>query len=353
MVLSAVADLVTEHQVDVVIVAGDVYDRAVPSAEAIEVCTKAFSRIRAAGAELVVTSGNHDSASRLGANDEFAALGGLHLRTRIAQVGAPVLLEDDHGPVAFYGLPYLEPETSRHTMEIPEARGHAGVLREAMRRVRADLASRPANIRSFVAAHAFVVGGAPSESERTIAVGGVETVPANVFDGVDYVALGHLHGPQILTPRVRYSGSPLAYSFGERRHRKSVWLVEVDSGGLAEVQRVELPIPRRLSELTGELDDLLADPAYDTVLDHYLSVTVTDAVRPLDPLRRLQERFPHTVQVRWQCAESSPTRYADRIRGRSDAEIVSSFLEDVRGAGPTNREQEWFERAHAELGPAL
>lgn len=200
----------------------------------------ALSRIRDAGAQLVITSGNHDSAARLGAFADFAARGGLHLRTTVAAIDRPVVLDDEHGPVAVYGIPYLEPEPARHALGVPEARGHTGVLTEAMRRIGADLASRPGRTRSVVLAHAFVTGAAPSESERTIAVGGVEQVPASVFNGVDYVALGHLHRPQRVTEHLRYAGSPLAYSFSETA-RKSVWLVDLDADGLAEVRRRNCP----------------------------------------------------------------------------------------------------------------
>ena len=125
-----------------------------------------------------------------------------------------------------------------------------------MRRIRADLAGRSA--RSVVLAHAFVTGGAPSESERTIAVGGVQDVSMQVFSGVDYVALGHLHGPQTLAENLRYSGSPLAYSFSEARQRKSVWLVELDAGGLVGVERRDLPVPRPLASTGGYVGGLRA-----------------------------------------------------------------------------------------------
>lgn len=274
-VLAHLAGLVTSEAVDVVVVAGDVYDRAVPSAEAVRVATAALARIRQAGAQLVITPGNHDSGPRLGAFAEFAAAGGLHVRATVAGLAEPVLLSDEHGEVAFYGLPYLEPEPSRHALGVPEARGHTGVLGEAMRRVRQDLATRPGT-RSVVLAHAFVTGGDASESERTIAVGGVEQVPGSVFDGVDYVALGHLHGPQTLAEHLRYSGSPLAYSFSEARQRKSVWLVDLDAAGLAEVRRHELPVPRPLATLRGELAELLSAPEHDEWAGHFLSVTLTD-----------------------------------------------------------------------------
>ncbi|SFW65595.1 exonuclease SbcCD subunit D [Amycolatopsis australiensis] len=346
-VLGHLADLVAGEAVDAVLVAGDIYDRAVPSAEAVRVATAAVARIRAAGAHLVVTPGNHDSAPRLGAFAEFAAAGGLHLRTNVGGLAEPVLFDDDHGPVAVYGIPYLEPEPARHALGVPDARGHTGVLTEAMRRIRADLETRPGT-RSVVLAHAFVTGGEPTDSERTIAVGGVEQVPGSVFDGVDYVALGHLHGPQTLAGHLRYSGSPLAYSFSEARQRKSVWLVDLDETGLAEVRRHELPVPRALATLRGDIEDLLADPEHDKYLEHFLSVTVTDRVRPVDAMRRLRERFPYAVHLDWAPEGGSagtPLRYSDAVRGRSDIEISRSFLDDCRGAPPTESEEQLLFKA--------
>src|SRR4051812_7132951 len=338
-VLGGLTDLVTDERIDVVVVAGDLYDRAVPSGEAVSACTRILDRIRSAGARLVITPGNHDSAPRLGAFAPFAAAGGLHLRTGIAELDRPVLLEDRHGPVALYGIPYLEPEPARHSLDI-DAAGHAGVLTEAMRRIRADLAARPAT-RSVVLAHAFVTGGAPSASERTIAVGGIEQVPMSVFDGVDYVALGHLHGPQRLAEHLRYSGSPLAYSFSEARHHKSVWLVELDAHGLAGVEPRELPVPRPLATVSGTISSLLSDPAHDRLVDSYLSVELTDRVRPTDALRRLQERFPHAVHLDWRPSGSvaASMRYTTSARGRTDHEVACDFVEDCRGSSPSDSEQ--------------
>jgi exonuclease SbcD len=259
----------------------------------------------------------------------------------VAELDHPVLLDDRHGPVALYGIPYLEPEPARQALGTPDARGHAGVLTEAMRRVRADLAGRPTGTRSVVLAHAFVTGGQASASERPIAVGGVEQVPAAAFDGVDYVALGHLHGPQRIAEHLRYSGSPLAYSFSEARHHKSVWLVELDGGGLAGAERRPLPVPRRLGNLTGTLNELLTDPAHQPFVDWFLSVELTDPVRPTDALRRLQERFPHAVHLEWRpeggCAAA--LRYSQATRGRSDLEVACCFVADCRGDEPTERER--------------
>lgn len=333
-VLDAIAAVVTERGVDVVVVPGDVYDRSIPSADAVAVCNRGFEAIRAAGATIVATSGNHDSPVRLGAGAAFAAAGGLHLMTRVSALDVPVVLDDEHGPVAFYGIPYLEPEITRAELGVPQARSHAEILDVAMTRIRADFDARRAGqpgLRSVLLAHAFVVGGEATGSERSISVGGVETVSASAFDGVDYVALGHLHSPQRLAENVRYSGSPLPYSFGERSHRKAVWLVDVDAAGLATVDRLDLPVVRGLSQLTGTLDELLTDTAFEAAEGHYVSAVLTDALRPVDAMRALQSRFPHAVHMEWQRPEGNPElRYRDRVRGRSDLEIAEGFLTDVR-----------------------
>ncbi|MBF6243931.1 exonuclease SbcCD subunit D [Nocardia elegans] len=342
--LEAVAELVTAQQVDVVVVPGDVYDRSIPSADAIAVCNKGFEAIRAAGATIVATSGNHDSPTRLGALGSFAAAGGLHLRTSVAEVDRPVMLADEHGPIACYGIPYLEPEITRAELDVPQARSHAEILDAALGRIRADR-QRRGDPRTVVLAHAFVVGAEATGSERSIAVGGVETVPLSAFEGIDYVALGHLHSPQTLSESVRYSGSPLPYSFAERSHRKAVWIVDLDADGLASVQRHELPVVRGLRQLTGVLDELLSAAEYAEAEDDYVSAVLTDHARPVDALRRLRERFPHAVHVEWTRPEAnSQLRYRERVHGRRDSEIAHSFLSDVRGE-PTAGEMALIEQA--------
>lgn len=344
--LAAIAELVAAESVDVVVLPGDVYDRSIPSADAIAVCIQGFEAIRAAGAQIVATSGNHDSPTRLGAGASFAAAGGLHLRTTVAAADQPVLLSDEHGAIAFYGIPYLEPEITRAELGVPQARSHADILDAAMSRIRADIAGR-SGTRTVVLAHAFVVGGEATGSERSISVGGVETVPLSAFDGIDYVALGHLHSPQTLSESVRYSGSPLPYSFAETSHRKVVWLVDLDATGLHSVRRRELPLVRGLSRLSGTLDELLSDAAYSEAEEHYVSATLTDYARPVDAMRKLRERFPHTVHVEWSRPEGNPElSYRERVHGRRDTEVAQSFLTDVRGE-PTPGEMAWLERALA------
>ncbi len=337
--LDHLVEVVRDEAVDVLVVAGDVYDRALPSVDTVALLGDALARLRSAGAELLLTSGNHDSARRLGFAAEVLQLGGVHLRTAVTDLARPVLLDDAHGPVALYGLPYLEPALCADELGAG-GRSHEAVLAHAMARVRADLARRRAGTRSLVAAHAFVVGGAPSDSERDISVGGVGSVPSQVFDGVDYVALGHLHGRQRLAETVRYSGSPLAYSFSEARHHKGSWLVDLGAHGVTSVTEVLAPVPRPLAVLRGELDVLLADPDLAAAEDAWCQVVLTDAVRPRGAMARVERRFPHTLSLAFEPQGGTATArdYASRVRGRSDMDVCCGFVEHVRGVGPDDGE---------------
>jgi len=331
-------DAVRSERVDAVLVSGDVYDRALPSVDAVDLCNDALRRLAATGVRVVLISGNHDSARRLGFGADLIDAAGIHLRTDPAACGRPVLLEDRHGAVAVYALPYLEPDVVRGELTCAE-RSHRGVLDAAMTRVRADLAARP-GARSVVLSHAFVTGGEASDSERDVSVGGASAVPAATFAGVDYAALGHLHGPQRLTDRVRYSGSPLAYSFSEEHHRKGVLLVEIPAqrGGPVSVEHLPVPAERPLARISGRLDDLLTGQRWDTHAGSYLQVTLTDPVRPREPMERLRARFPHVLVFGFApegLAVSDERSYATRLRGRSDLQVAGDFVAHVRSEPDT------------------
>jgi exonuclease SbcD len=332
---------VRERGVDAVVVSGDVYDRAVPPLAAVELFDDALHRLAELGVPTVMISGNHDSGRRLGVGAGLIGRAGIHLRTDPAACGTPVVLADAHGDVAFYGLPYLEPALVKDEFGVEKA-AHEAVLAAAMDRVRADLAGRARGTRSVVLAHAFVTGGEPSDSERDITVGGVAAVPSGVFHGVDYAALGHLHGSQTITERVRYSGSPLAYSFSEAGHHKSMWLIDLGADGSVTAERVACPVPRRLARIRGRLEDLLADPGLAGHEEAWVEATLTDPVRPTEPMARLTERFPHTLSLVFEperAPEESGASYARRLADRSDQEVAEDFVLHVRGAGPDEHER--------------
>lgn len=358
--LDHLVELVRDQAVDAVVVAGDVYDRAVPPVEAVALLADALRRLSETAA-VVVTPGNHDSAIRLGFGAELMRPG-VHLRARVADIGVPVVLRDEHGPVAVHALPYLDPDAVRTALADdgePLARSHEAAVGAAMARVRRDLAARRAGagsgepVRSVVLAHAFVIGGLASESERDIRVGGVDVVPAGVFAGVDYVALGHLHGPQEISfpvpdgagpggaeraPVLRYSGSPLAYSFSELRHRKSSVLVELGPDGVVGTSLVPAPVPRRLAEVTGTLGDLLGS-AGDGHEDDWLRAVVTDPVRPPELHARLKARFPHLLVTEHRPpAGTARTRAAVVTAAQDPVDVAAQFVEHVTGAAPSVEE---------------
>jgi len=354
--LDHLVEVARAEKVDAVLVAGDVYDRAVPPVDAVELCEDALLRLHDTGASIVLISGNHDSARRLGFGSGLLEKAGVHLRTRPGALARPVVLEDDCGPVAVYGVPYLEPDAVRG--ELPPAeqaepdtdipKGHAGVLGHAVACIRADAESRGIG-RRVVMAHGWVSGGAPSESERDITVGGVGQVPAELFAGFGYVALGHLHGQQTVAPHLRYSGSPLPYSFSEASHRKGSWLVELDAHGAARVEQVPAPVHKRLSVLRGRLADLLGSAVYAPHQDDFVSVTLTDPSRPEGAMDALRARFPHVLVLAFEPEGAVPDGrgYRARTAGRDDETIGAEFVQHVSNAPPTAGEKQLLARAFA------
>ncbi|WP_457098972.1 exonuclease SbcCD subunit D [Microbacterium sp. P5_E9] len=342
-VLETLAAQVREHSVDVVIIAGDVFDSAAPAAACYGVLSGALRGISDAGAAVIVTSGNHDSAARLGFQSGLLR-DGIHVITDPLTVGIPVSIEDEHGPVHFYGLPFLEPALVRHLWPDTELRSQHQALAYAMGLVRDDLVERGG--RSVAISHCFAAGVEQTPGlERDIQQGGVDLVPLSVFEGPDYVALGHIHGRQRLSERVRYAGAPLHYSFGEADKPRGSWIVDLDAVGLASVEWLDLPVPRRLTTIRASLDDLLSDARFTDAEDAWVCAQYTDATPQLDPMRRLQARFPHCATVMHLPdgrREADGLTYAGRVRAaRSDADLIDTFLAHVRdGEGASAREAE-------------
>ncbi len=341
-VLDALVDLVDEHDVDVVVVAGDVFDSSTPSAAAIEELDRVLVALRRTGATVIVTSGNHDSPARLGAKADFAREAGVHIVTRPQDHATPVTVNDQFGPVHFYGVPYLEPALIRHHWPDQRLTNQATAIGFALDNIRADLAGRGG--RSVVLAHTFVAGaeGESCESERGITVGGVDRVPVPAFDGIDYAALGHVHGRNTLAPHVRYSGAPLHLSFSEQDKPRGAWLVTLDADGLDRVDWLDVPVPRQLVTLTGTIDELLGDAELAVHEQHWVRAILTDVSRPSDPMRRLQQRFAHCAVLDFRPSHldgSVPDADPRRLATLTDQQIMAEFLAFVRnGEGPTEAE---------------
>ncbi|MCT1907956.1 exonuclease SbcCD subunit D [Brachybacterium paraconglomeratum] len=356
--LDWLVDLVEAEGVDVVVIPGDVYDRAVPAVSSVTLLDRALARLADTGATVVLTSGNHDSPERLGFGRSLMRAG-IHLLTDLPAIEHPVSVEDEHGEVLFFGLPYLEPDRARTELaregEEPLPRSHEAVTRAALDRVRERAAARP-GARTVVLAHTFVTGGEASDSERDLSVGGVDSVPAGVLGGIDYLALGHLHGCQDLTRSVGapawYSGSPLAFSFSERSHRKSVLLVELGAPGAdgeraeVDVRRIETPVPRRLTELRGTLEEILA--RRDEHAGDWLKAVVTDPARPAHLQEQLREAYPHLLLTEYAPEGRAASAGTPVVRREQNPlEVMDEFLAHVTGGDPTEAEHDVLERAYS------
>jgi DNA repair protein SbcD/Mre11 len=320
---------------DAVLVAGDIYDRAVPPLEAVALLDRTLAALAEAAIPVVLISGNHDSPVRLGFGSALSERAGVHLRTSVTDIDRPVMLSDAHGLVGVYGIPYLLPDAV--VDELGAGRSHAAVLAAACGRIRADAAARGL-ARTVVLAHAFLTGAQACESERDIRVGGIGDAPAAVLAGCSYLALGHLHGQQrVPVPgsitTARYCGSPLAFSFSERQ-AKSVTLAEIDGTGQVSTQLLATPVPRPLREVRGRLADLLARADGD-LAGAWVKAVLTDPVRPVAPMERLREKWPHTIALEFDPEGGLTGADADLARlarAADPVEICESFVEYVAGA---------------------
>jgi DNA repair protein SbcD/Mre11 len=410
--LDHLVETARSENVDAVLVAGDVYDRAIPPVDAVELYEDALTRLRATGARVILISGNHDSARRLGVNSALIDASGVHLRTRPAALADPVILPGSDGEVAVYGVPYLEPalglsaarvsetrvsetrvsetrvsETRVSETGVPDARvaeasasaaraseaspledgeatglprTHESVIGEALRRIRASAVTRGI-ARTIVMAHAWVAGGASdeerqrdaerakSDSERDISVGGIGYVPASLFGGFSYVALGHLHGRRTLTENMRYSGSPLPYSFSERDHQKGSWLVEIGVHGEVSTEWVPAPVHKRLTVIQGRLDDLLTFREHDAHAGDFVAVTLTDTARPEGAMDKLRARFPYilTLEFKPEGVTQDKRSYGQKVKGRDDLTVAAEFVRHVRNTAASAPERELLEAAFA------
>jgi exonuclease SbcD len=321
-------NLVRDESIDVVLVAGDIYDRAVPSAEAVSVADEIFTSLAAAGAQTVIISGNHDSADRLHFGSRFMASSGLHIRTERANLtalGSPITLTSSTGDtIEVVCLPFLEPNRVDFDAQLGD-RTHENVLRYALDHQR-TLVTDPS--RAIVMAHAFVGGGEASKSERDlISVGGTSMVNHRLFDGFGYVALGHLHRPQTFgtNGNVVYSGSPIPYSFSEE-HEKSV--VIIDSADLS-TKKIPVTVGRGVTTIKGTLAEILGSAKHKTAENLFVRVELTDQQIQVGAMERVRERFPHALEL-VQTAVASDGSVEEIVGGkaRSASEEVDAYMNE-------------------------
>ena len=363
--------LVRERGVDAVLISGDVFDRAVPPVDALARMRRALRELTEI-TTVILTSGNHDGAARLGLFADMLTPS-LHVVTDPESIGTPI----QAGGALVYPMPYLEPDLVRQSLSdlepsgeadlpAPLPRSHQAVLAAALRRVRADLAARreAGDERPAIAMpHAFVTGAQASDSERDIQVGGVPSVSADLFDtlgaeeplahGLDYVAAGHLHRPQDISGAsvpIRYAGSPIAYSFSEVSSvvTRVIDLVAPASEkeyamgepSVTDIEVVPIPTLRGIAVLEGTMDELLADPDEATTAS-YVSITVTDDARPERMVPRIREVYPHALVVVHRPSQAPSMAPAMTVRASRDPrEVTEEFYEAVGGRSLSAQERE-------------
>lgn len=351
-VLRGVVEIVKERSVDVVIISGDIFDTSSPREDAFEVLKHAFNQILASGSQIVAISGNHDSAQRLGFAGAFSSQSGLHLLTDVERVGNPVEISKGDLSVDLYGIPFIQPELWRKLDWMPiEASTQKEAITAAMGEISKAMKARKSPKRkSVVLAHTFIAGGEKEsdDSERAITkdpvAGGVDSVPATVFRGADYVALGHIHSQMVSKelPNARYSGSLMYFSFKEVGKKRGGWLIELDSTAPDQIEWVDFPIPRNIIEITGKFDDILSNPKYDKYRDYYVQAVYTDDTRVIDPMRQLKEKFPFTANVIWlpeNQIERSKEAYRKQLENKTDLQIIEAFAEQVRNGEKLSKEE--------------
>lgn len=348
-VLQQLLVIVDEEEVDAVIVAGDVYDRAIPPAEAVTLLNETLSALCVERkVPVVMISGNHDSAQRLGFGSGLMAGAGLHVISQLDQVTEPVLLRKGDESVAVFGVPYCTPELVRdfsgEDLRSFDA-AHTWLVDQAA-------AARPKDIPSVLVSHCFVAGGEASESERPLSVGGADTVSWQPMQGFDYVALGHLHAPQWRgAEHLRYSGSLLKYSFSEVSQRKGVVLVDLKAGEATQIEERPLHPRRDMRVLEGAFSELLREAASDESPDDYLLIRLTDKHAILDTLAQLREHYPNVLHLEKPgLYEAGEARLSSREQlKRSEIDLFADFYQQVQGEPMTAEQQAAVVQAVAEL----
>lgn len=293
-ILRQILAILDDEQPDGVLIAGDVYDKSVPSVEAVELLDGFLTELRARGVPVLLISGNHDSPERLAFGGRVMDSCGIHISPVYDGALAPVTLQDAFGPVHVWLLPFVKPAHVRRWFPDANIESYTDAMAEAVAHMDIDTAAR-----NVLVTHQFVTGGARSGSEE-LSVGGTDNVDSGVFAPFDYVALGHLHGAQhIGRETIRYAGSPLKYSFSEARQHKSVTVVTLGEKGDVQVRTAALTPLRELREIRGSYDELTARSFYEhtTYRSDYLHLILTDEQDVFDAMSRLRTIYPYLMTL--------------------------------------------------------
>jgi len=343
-VLDQVTELVKDTRPDAFLISGDIYDRALPPPDAVQLLDDFLTRmVIDLGVPVMLIAGNHDSACRLEFGSRVLAGQNLYVSGSVAWEITTLTVGDDAGPVRFYALPYAEPAIVRERFMSESISDHEQALRALIERVRAI---HPPGERSVLLAHAFVAGGKESESERPLSVGGSDKVDSSCFEGFNYVALGHLHRPQNAGgPQIRYAGSLLKYSFSEIDHKKTINLVEMDKKGECRIESIPLAPRRDVRRIEGYLNDILDGPESGESREDYVMVSLLDTGAILDVMGKLREVYPNVLHVERPRLELGSGSARDRVDHRklNDADLFADFFSQVTGNNLTEAEAVAFD----------
>ena len=341
-ILLEILRIIEQEKPDAVILAGDVYDKTIPPAEAVALLDDFLFRLAKMNLQVFMISGNHDSPERIAFGGRLMENSGVHLSPVFSGDIRPDEIRDEYGAVRIWMLPFVKPVDVRHAYPEEETAGYTDAVRTAVAHMNADPSER-----NVLVAHQFVTGAARSDSED-VSVGGMDNVDASVFDGFDYVALGHIHGPQqIGRTTLRYCGTPLKYSFSEKDHEKSVTVVILGEKGKTEVRTVPLRPRHDLREIRGTYNELTLKANYEgTAADDYLHVVLTDEEDVPDAMARLRTIYPNIMKIDYdntRTRTSSEVAAAEAVERKSEIELFDEFFM-IQNGQPLSEEQ----RAYAE-----
>ena len=346
-ILTEILHVIDAEQPDGVLIAGDVYDKSVPSAEAVALLDDFLVRLAKRDLQIFLISGNHDSPERMAFGGRLMEGSGVHLAPVYDGKVSPITLTDEYGRVNFYLLPFVKPAHVRRCFPEREITTYTDALAVAIEAMGVDPAGR-----NVLVTHQFVTGAVRCDSEE-LSVGGTDNVDVSVFAPFDYVALGHIHGPQrVGRETVRYCGTPLKYSFSEAGHQKSVTVVELEAKGAVSVRTVPLVPLRDLVELRGTYEELTFRGFYEgtSYQKDYVHITLTDEEDIPDAMRKLQIIYPNLMKLDY---DNRRTRAGARLDGAEDAEqkapleLLEEFYEKQNGQ-PMGDEQQAFARVWME-----